>query len=334
MKKFKPIVDMIQKGHRFTFIDVGAMGGIPYKWRPLMDVMDVIGFEPDIREFNKLSNSKNIKYFNYALSDKSEKIVYYITKEPGRSSRFKPNMDILSHYEDKERFYIIQEETLPSARVTCLDSLMEESLIEDVDFIKLDTQGSELSILEGGQKRLIPKIFAMQIEVEFIELYKQQPLFRHIDEFLASKRLLLMDLRRCFWKRSDYYQYRGKGQLIFAEALYFKEIDFFCNELSFYKDSSYVKAKIIKSILICLIYKMFDYAVALVKSSREHRYLTDVECTRLISLIKENAQEGIPLTIHLGRIYYRLLPILKKFKPPSYLGWADSDAEIGNIYDL
>lgn len=332
--KFKFLTDKINKDYRFIFIDVGAMGGIPRKWLSLMGNMDVIGFEPDPREFNKLVNTEHNRYFNYALNRKSEDTVYYITKSHGASSIFKPNMDNLSHYEDAERFHIVREEVMPLPKVKEFDSIMEENLINDADFIKIDTQGSELRILEGGQKRLIPKIFGLQIEVEFIEMYKNQPLFRHIDEFLNSKGFMLIDLRRQYWKRRDYYGYRGKGQLAFGDALYFKRIDVFYNEISLSKDLTYARAKIIKSILACLVYKIFDYAVAVTKSGLEHGYLANDECTGIISMIKKYSRRGIPLIMHLGKIYSVLNLILQNFKPPSYLGWVDSDAELGNVKDV
>jgi len=335
-KQIKSLADMITKQYRFVFVDVGAMGGLPRKWLPLANYMDVIGFEPDLREFNMLVNRNNtgIKYFNYALSDKSSNFVYYITQGHGKSSIYKPNTDILSHYEDAQRFCVIKEDRLTSSRVKGLDFLFEENFVNDLDFIKLDTQGSELLILKGGEEKAIPKIFGMQIEIEFIEMYKGQPLFRHVDEFLDAKGFTLIDLRRQYWKRKDYYQYRGKGQLIFGDALYFKKIDVFFNEMSMLKDKECVRAKVLKSIIVCVVYKMFDYAVSLAKLGAKHDYFDVDECKKVISMIKNLSQKGVPLGMHLGKIYPLVNLILKKFKPPSYLGWADGDPEIGNVKDV
>ena len=43
--------------------------------------------------------------------------------------------------------------------------------------MKIDAQGSELNILEGGEKFLKNNLIGLQIEVEFNEIYKGQPLF-------------------------------------------------------------------------------------------------------------------------------------------------------------
>ena len=50
---------------------------------------------------------------------------------------------------------------------TTLDILFEKKVLEEMDFIKLDTQGAELDILMGGEKLLDEKILGVQVEVEF-----------------------------------------------------------------------------------------------------------------------------------------------------------------------
>ena len=58
--------------------------------------------------------------------------------------------------------------------------------IEKIDFIKLDVQGSELTILSNA-KRLLESCLLVQVEVEFVELYEGQPLFSDVDNFMRSR---------------------------------------------------------------------------------------------------------------------------------------------------
>ena len=62
--------------------------------------------------------------------------------------------------------------------------------------MKIDAQGSELNILEGGEKFLKNNLIGLQIGVEFNEIYKGQPLFNSMDSFIRNNLgLQLWDLQ-------------------------------------------------------------------------------------------------------------------------------------------
>lgn len=328
-------LNKIESKYDLVFLDVGAKGGIPLKWNRLKERMKIIAFEPDLREFSKLKSNNTIRYLNCALNDKTQDLKLYITKETGKTSTLIPNTDLLAQFEDSQRFHVIKEENIPAERVKNLNSLIKENEIPDIDFIKLDTQGSELKILQGAGNVFFGSIFGTQIEVEFIEMYKNQPVFRAVDEFMTGKGFQLIDLRRHYWKRRVYYNYPGKGQLIFGDALYFKKVDSIFQELSDTNNKSYARAKIFKAILICLIYKIFDYAFLLAKSGFEYNYLTNEEYKEAAIEIRRESRKPLYSVFHLNaRVYNALSSVLKKIRPMSYLGWADSDNEIGNIKDI
>ena len=82
---------------------------------------------------------------------------------------------------------------------------------------------------------------------------------------MINKGFELMDLRRAYWKRKDFYEYFGKGQLIFGDALYFRKVDVFVNDLLKINDVSFCISKIYKAVMCCLVFRLFDYAVSLVE---------------------------------------------------------------------
>jgi len=326
------ILDKIDKGYLFTLADIGAMGGLTKKWGALSDFMKVIAFEPDAREFSKLKSTERVTYFNWALYNKSQELKFYITKGHGRSSIYEPNIEFLSKFEDVERFHVEKVDVLPPEKVRTLDSFMEEGSVRDVDFIKLDTQGSELSVLEGCRDHVIPKTFGMQIEVEFIEIYKNQHLFRDVDAFVCKNGFQLIDLRRLYWKRKDYYDYIGKGQLVFGDALYFKKIDVLSNELRGIRDRTYAVSKIYKSILVCLLHKMFDYAVSVAAAGFELKYLSQREYENTLSEIKAYSKKYAVPNFMGKTVLYKVASVASRLlRPKSYLGWANTDTEIGNV---
>ena len=53
----KYFLDKIDPRYSFILVDAGAMGGIPKKWDVLGQRLNVIAFEPDEREFQKLQDT-------------------------------------------------------------------------------------------------------------------------------------------------------------------------------------------------------------------------------------------------------------------------------------
>jgi hypothetical protein len=66
---------------------------------------------------------------------------------------------------------------------TRLDDIAE---ISDIDFIKIDVQGSELAVFKNASRALSSALL-IQTEVEFVELYKGQPMFADVDTFLRAR---------------------------------------------------------------------------------------------------------------------------------------------------
>jgi len=67
----------------------------------------------------------------------------------------------------------------------CRVRLDDVTDLSDVDFIKIDVQGSELTIFNHG-KRVLEGVVAVQTEVSFVPLYKDQPTFWEVDRFFRK----------------------------------------------------------------------------------------------------------------------------------------------------
>lgn len=62
-----------------TLIDIGAAGGPNKDWD--LPFVEIVGFEPDIKEFDKLEKNQNRMFFNNALSDSYKKIKLNICRK-------------------------------------------------------------------------------------------------------------------------------------------------------------------------------------------------------------------------------------------------------------
>ena len=234
-------------------VDVGASGGIDPRWRNFTSSFKVIMFEPDPREYEILSSNKleNLIVLTCALSDSVKDIDFYLCKKQQVSSAYLPNFDFLDKFPDSERFKVLK--TI-SIQTDTLDNQLKKNNIAEIDCVKIDTQGYELPILNGSVSSLKNAV-GLDVEVEFAPLYKKQPLFNEVDSFAREMNFELFDIKRYFWKRNIINnQGRGKGQLVFGDALYFKSPEqvLLMNGIK--------QEKIVRSICIYLVYGYPDLA--------------------------------------------------------------------------
>ena len=66
-----------------------------------------------------------------------------------------------------------------------LDYFIEQNNIGKIDFVKIDVQGAELDIFQGGFNTL-KNVLKIVTEVEFIHHYIDQPLFGDVCKFLEK----------------------------------------------------------------------------------------------------------------------------------------------------
>ena len=174
------------ENYKIKIIDIGAadMEGVSPSYKILIDlgITDIIGFEPN-HEACKALNKKNEEgslYLPYFIGDGTS-ATFYETNWAPTSSLYPPNTKLLEKFHNlNELTTLIKEHQVQTHR---LDDIPE---IDRADFIKMDIQGSELKVLENSVNVLNTAVL-VQVEVEFVEMYKGQPLFADVDSFLRSK---------------------------------------------------------------------------------------------------------------------------------------------------
>jgi len=203
--------DNIYHTGKIIIADIGAADySLDKRWLGLKNDVSVILFEPDKRSHKDLK-AQGLTIYPFALYKEHQKKTLYLTKKPQCSSFYKPNMSFLINFPDSERWNIVDEVEL---EVIPLDSLQL-----NIDFIKIDTQGSELDILKGAEGTL-ENVLGAEIEVSFSEIYTNQPLFGEVCAYMKFQGFEFYDF-------STEYRYGRKkldrmGQLSFADALFLR----------------------------------------------------------------------------------------------------------------
>lgn len=243
-----------------SLIDIGARYGKQRPWQQLSDeYLSYYGIEADAKEYKKLheanKSEKFVTYFLAALSDKETTETLYLTQDEGSSSIYKPNYKYTNKFYNSDMWRIKDQISL---QTTTLKKIFDENKIK-ADFLKIDTEGAELKILKGAD-RYLDNILGMEIEVEFLPLYEEQPLFYEVNAFVRERGFELYDLNRYWANQTNINQYSAnRGQLILADAIFFRSIDSFYS--SNYSSDEEKRAKLIKMIVMLVLYGFFDVAI-------------------------------------------------------------------------
>lgn len=332
----RAFVGISQLVPEITYVMCGARGEGTNRVTRVFPQLRFVGFEPDRAEYERLSSHQNhaYKYVNAAVAARNEPRTLYITRNPACSSLLRPNHSLYSHFlgcgPDLE---VIGEKSI---EVKSLDSALPQIGIRTVDFLDLDTQGSELEILQGADGFLSRDTVGIKCEVEFSPLYLNQPLFGEVDAHLRKLGFMLFDLTRSRYRRAAFPAYAlTRGQLLWGDALYLRNYQTFPAELG--------KQPLIKLFLFAAYLQFHDYALevlnfliaggaeeltpeecAILKSARE-QYLKDLgRGARWIGLVLALESLGLRRPLKLvGRLASQLGDRLLRDRKMTEYNWVD-----------
>jgi FkbM family methyltransferase len=201
----RKVADLIQQP--FVVVDAGARNGfqlIPQ----LHHHIKLFAFEPDPRSYSSLleryRNSQQFcsaQCFPLALSDENGTTTLYGTAHPSMSSLMKADKNLFAAYTQRmadaktwlEGFDVVAQHEVQQ---TTLQNWCEEQQLQHIDFLKLDTQGSELKILKGAQQLLDQiKIGVVFTEFSMVSYYENQVCFSELDQWMKARGYQLIDIR-------------------------------------------------------------------------------------------------------------------------------------------
>lgn len=196
---------------RFVILDVGARDGAEGLWAPIGPITDILGFEPDRTECDRLNaenaGSRN-RFFPCALGDRDGPQPFYVTRFP-YSSGFRAGRRQWLQRFPFSTLDVIERIEIPTVT---LDRLVEEHAVHHIDFVKIDAEGSEYDVLSGGTAALAGRrVLGIKTEFWWDPVIKGQKGFAEIDLFLRAQGFRFFDLQIQRYARAALPMGRLKG---------------------------------------------------------------------------------------------------------------------------
>lgn len=279
----KKLLQLVEKTG-INLIDIGSSGSLDLKWKPLEKIINLVGFDPNKNECDRMNNKKNnylsSKFLPYAIGGFNGEATLYKTKSIFCYSLLKPNEEWLNRFSFYDKFTVEGNEKVD---VVTLDSINELRGI-NFDVLKCDTQGLELPILKQA-KEIVKEIFYLETETGFTRNYVDETTFTQISEFAFDNGFLMFDLninhriaRNNVFKNAR----TGKEQILWAEAVWLKDYVSLLKK-NIIKEESVTREKAIKILILCANQGCIDFGYELAALFHEMNLLNEAEFASLRS---------------------------------------------------
>lgn len=185
--------NMIKHSFLTTVIDIGARYGIHPSWQNFRGEMNYIAFEPDPEEAEALrKNSHKIsQVIEGAIYNKEGEFDFNLLVHRGMSSFLKPDLESEAFKDLKPGLGIIEK--IIKIKTTLLDHYTQK-YHWDVDFLKVDTEGTEHEVIESAEKTIEAGVLGIRSSVNFNPVFENQTLFSTTHDFLLKRGFMLLNI--------------------------------------------------------------------------------------------------------------------------------------------
>jgi FkbM family methyltransferase len=177
-----------------TLVDVGASLEPFPPFRPLLGHATYVGFDPDLREMHTETSASGRRVIvNKAVVAEAGRTTarFFLTRNPTASSTLPPLADEVAPYLHAYRYDVVDEAEVPA---TTLPGALASAGLDRADWIKLDTQGTDLRLLEGLDEPLLSSLMAVDAEPGFDPHYETEDTFGELHRWMVEHGFWMSDI--------------------------------------------------------------------------------------------------------------------------------------------
>jgi len=256
-----------------TVLDAGGRYGIHPTWKGFSGELDYHLFEPDPIESVRLAKkyeprSSEIKVVDQAVAENNGTLTINFFRNRAMSSSVVRH-PVSALFNDDQRAAEVEVVESIEMKAVSVDSYCDSNDLA-LDFLKLDTEGSEFQILQGAKKQLQENLLGVRCEVSFDYIFEGMSLFSTLHDFMLGQNFYLLNLdydgkgdyQNKFVRTNDRY-----GILTASDAVWMKRPQYLFESNGQNNESSEIQ--VMKYASFCLMNNASDVAIDILLDARQ-----------------------------------------------------------------
>jgi FkbM family methyltransferase len=196
MNKLNTVIQLLkQENISLVLTEVGASGETWDIFELLKPIADLLRFDPDLRDIRETAEIKprRVVTLNRAVVDNEiEEVTFYLTKSPYCSSTLKPDFARLKNFPYADWFEIEKTVQVPAIN---LDRAIVLAKFDRIDWIKLDTQGTEFRILNSISQNIFDRVLVCDLEASLYPHYIDADTLPSMHELMLNNDFWIVEMR-------------------------------------------------------------------------------------------------------------------------------------------
>lgn len=257
-------------------IDAGGRFGLHPSWKLFKGELAYHLFEPDRAETSRLK-AKYAARFNEvfihdsALGENEGEIEINFLYNRAMSTSCQRHEDSITFTgQKKKEVEVVDKEKVA---MTTIDKFCAKNKIR-LDFLKVDTEGTEYQVLKGAKDQLINHVLGICCEVNFDYVFKDMPIFSAIHEYLLKHNFFLLNLgyNGQGFPYNEFVNAKGPyGVIRDCDAVWLKREKFLFD--SNWNSKQDMEVRILKYAAFCFLNNTSDLAVQVLIDARKKHNL-------------------------------------------------------------
>jgi FkbM family methyltransferase len=180
-----------------VLVDIGASGQVHAKWKPIAKHSVCVAFDADDREMAQVRTESGAfralhVYNRVVTAANNGKVQFYLTKSPFCSSSLQPTPEKLQGWRFADLFRIDRVVTIPAIT---LRAALEGLKLDYVDWLKCDSQGTDLRLLQSLGPALVNRLLAAELEPGIIDAYEGEDDLGQVLSYMRTQPFWLSDIQ-------------------------------------------------------------------------------------------------------------------------------------------